>query len=72
MGDFLKNDNSNEQIAAFYTDFSKAFEIVPLFELMKKIADLGVGGYLIEVLANYFEGRKQFVRIDTVASKTLT
>ena len=53
--------NSNEQIVVFYADFSKAFDKVPDFVLMKKAADIGVGGCLLEVLANYLDGRKQFV-----------
>ena len=34
------DDNSIEQIVAFYADFSEAFDKVPHFELMKKVADV--------------------------------
>ena len=63
-------DNSNEEILALYTDFSKAFDKVSHFELMK-LADIVVGGCLLEVLANYLDERKQFVRVDNVSYKTL-
>ena len=55
----------------FYADFSKAFDKVPHFELMKKVADVGVGGCLLAVLANYLDGRKQFMRVDNVSSQSL-
>ena len=64
------DDNSKEQIVAFYTDFSKAFDKFPHFEQIQKVADIGVGGCLLEVLANYLYGRKQFVRLDNVYSRT--
>ena len=47
------DDNSTEQIVALYTDFSKASDKVPYFGLMKKVADIGIGGCLLELLANY-------------------
>ena len=31
---------------------------------MKKVDDIGVGGCLLEVLAKYLDGRKQFVIVD--------
>ena len=62
------DDYSNEQIVAFYTDFSKAFDKTPHFELMKKVADIAVGDCLLEMLANYFDGRQLFVRVDNVVS----
>ena len=65
------DDISNEQFVAFYTDFSKVFDKFPKFELMKNVADIGVGSCLFNVLANYFERRKQFVKVDSFSSKTL-
>ena len=53
------DDNSNEQILAFKTDFSKAFDTDLHFELLKKVADIGVGVCLLEVLANYLDEHKQ-------------
>ena len=38
---------------------------------MKNLAGIGVGCCLLEVLANYLDGRKQFVRVDNVSSTTL-
>ena len=65
------DDNLNEQNTALYARFWEAFDEVPHFEPMKKIAEIGVGGCLLEVLANCLNGRKQLVRADNVSSKTL-
>ena len=62
---------SKDEIIAFYTDFSKAFDKVPHHELLKKIAKTGVGGCLVQVLDDYLKNRKKFVRVDNVRSKTL-
>ena len=63
--------NSNEQIVALFIDFSKALGMFSHFELMKKVANIGVGGCLLEVLANYLDVRKKFMRVDNVSSRTL-
>ena len=53
-----------------FKQFLKSLRMVPHFELMKKVAGFGVGGCLLEALANYRDRWKQFVRVDNV-SKTL-
>ena len=58
------DSDPNSEIVAFYTDFSKAFDKVPQYELIQKVAQIGVGGCLLKILINYLENRKQFVRID--------
>ena len=50
----------------YYTDFSKAFDKVPHFELLKKVANIGVGGCFLEVLASYLENRTQWVKCENV------
>ena len=37
----------------------------------KKSPQIGIGGCLLEILINYLENRKQFVRIDNCSSRTL-
>ena len=64
----LDKDRSSE-IVAFYTDFSNAFDKVPHFELLCKVAEIGVGGCILEVLINYLTNRKQFVRVENVCSQ---
>ena len=59
----LDND-PNSEVIAFYTDFSKAFDNVPHFELLKKVANIEVVGCLLQFLMDYLSNRKQFVRID--------
>ena len=65
--DALDND-PNSEVIAFYTDFSKAFDKVPHFELLKKVANIGVGGCLPQILMDCLSNRKQFVRIDKTCS----
>ena len=47
--DALDND-PNSEVIAFYTDFLKAFEKLPHFELLKKVAIIGVGECLLQIL----------------------
>ena len=54
----------------YCTDFSKAFDKVPHFELLKKVANIGVGGCFLEVLASYLENRTQWVKCDNVSSSS--
>ena len=68
--DALDNKSSTE-IVAFYTDFSKAFDKVPHFELVQKVANIGEGGCLLEIIIDYLDNRKQFVRVDNTRSETL-
>ena len=68
--DALDNESSTE-IVAFYTDFSKAFDKLPHFELVQKVANIGVGGCLLEIIIDYLDNRKQFVRVDNTRSETL-
>ena len=54
-----------------FTDFSKTFDKVPHFELMKKVPDNGVQDFLLEIMVKHFDERKQFVRVINVSSKRL-
>ena len=63
------DNNSSSEIVAFYTDFSKAFDNVPHFELLCKIAKIGVGGCILEVLFDFLTNRKQLVRLKNVCSQ---
>ena len=38
------------EVVVFYTDFAKAFDRVPHYELLLKAGQIGIGGYLLEVL----------------------
>ena len=65
--DELDNDPKSEVIA-FYTDFSEAFDKVPRFELLKTVANIGLGGCLLQILMDYLSNRKQFARINNICS----
>ena len=63
--------NVQSEVVLFYTDFAKAFDCVPHYELLLKARQIGVGGCLLEVLHDYLNGREQFVRVDNIKSKHL-
>ena len=49
------DSKSNSENVAFNTDFSKAADKVPHYELIQKVAQIRVGGCLLEILINYLE-----------------
>ena len=63
--------NVQSEVVVFYTDFAKAFNCVPHYELLIKAGQIDIGGCLLEVLYDYLNGREQFVRVDNIKSKTL-
>ena len=63
--------DSQSEIIALYTDFSKAFDKVPHYELIQKMIDIGVGGCLLEILIDYLSDRRQYMRVDITSSKIL-
>lgn len=50
------------QLDVVYTDFSKAFDRVPLDILISKLAAFGIHAALLEWLKSYLVGRTQYVR----------
>ena len=65
----MDEDHSTE-VTVFHTDFSKAFDKVAHYTLIQKGKIFGVDGSLFEILINYLENRKQFVRVDNTRPKT--
>ena len=65
------DENPTDDVFADYMDFSKAFDKVPHLELLKKTANIGVGGCLLEILCDYLNGRKQYVKVEKTSSVTL-
>ena len=62
---YLENDiKENAELWVLYVDFSKAFDKVPHQPLISKIAEMGIGGKILELLASYLTARKQCVKID--------
>ena len=53
--------NVLSEVVVFYTDFAKAFDHVPHYELILKAGQIGIGRCLLEVLYGYLNGREQFV-----------
>ena len=47
--------NSKTKIVAVYTDFAKAFDKNPHFELLRTVADIGIGDCLLEILFDYLK-----------------
>ena len=44
---------------------------MPHFELVQKVSNIGVGDCLLEIIIDYLDNRKQFVRVDNTRSETL-
>ena len=63
--------NKEDNVVAFYSEFSKAFDRVPHRLLLEKCASIGVSGCFLEILHDYLYGREQFVRKNSCSSATL-
>ena len=63
--------NTSDNIATFYSNFSKALDRVPHKELLIKVRQIGVGGCFLEVLVYYHHNRRLFVRADNTSSRIL-
>ena len=63
--------NTSDNIVAFYSDSSKAFDKVPHKELLIKVGRIGVGGCFLNILIDYLHNRQQFVRADNRNSRIL-
>ena len=63
--------NTNTDIVAVYTVSVMTFSKIPHFELLRKVAHIGIGYCLLEILFDYLKDRKQFVRLDNVCSEVL-
>ena len=44
------NYSVDNQALALYIDFQKAFDRVPHSEMLKNVSNIGVGGFILEVL----------------------
>ena len=54
--------NAENHVIAFYTDFSKAFDKVPHYELLQKMSNIGVGGCFLEIIAEEINTNSFFVK----------
>ena len=60
---YVAMDNDpTAQIIAFYGEFFKAFDTVPHELLICKPCDIGAGGCFLDILYDYSNKRKQYVR----------
>ena len=50
--------NVQNEVVVFYTDFAKAFDRVPHYELLLKAGQNGIGGCLLEVFYDSLNGRE--------------
>ena len=63
------DDDSCTEIIAFYLYVSDASDKVPHFEVLCKIAKIGVGGCISEAVFHHLTNRKQFVRVENDCSQ---
>lgn len=64
----LSNGNNVEVV---YTDFSKAFDKIDHFLLIKKLVSLNYNFLPIKWITSYLDSRTQFVKIGDVVSRTI-
>ena len=65
------DESSSNTVVAFYTDFAKAFDRVPHYELLKKVSAIGVEGCFLDILCDYLEQQTQHVRDRNTISQQL-
>jgi hypothetical protein len=63
-----KNSKLNKVIAAIFVDFRKAFDTVDHSLLLRKLFHYGFDNNSLALLANYFGGRKQCVKVNGMFS----
>ena len=56
------------QVDAIYTDFSKAFDVIPHDLLLAKLSNFGIGSRITDWLSSYLSGRQQRVKIENTLS----
>jgi hypothetical protein len=61
-------DKPSTSIKAVYVDFSKAFDKINHDLLLRKLAKIGIGGKLLQLIRSYLTDRKQFVKIGRCSS----
>ena len=54
----------DNEVLAFCTDFSKAFDRVPHFELLKNVSNIGVGVRILEGLFDYLPEKKEYTMVE--------
>ena len=65
------NYSSHNQSDIVYLDFSKAFDSIPHFELLKKLNNIGISGNLYSWFCSYLSYRTQSVSINGTFSSQL-
>ena len=63
--------DSGQVVDIVYLDFSKAFDSVSHQNLLSKLRQYGIGGSLLNWLADYLKGRRQRVVVEGVSSSFL-
>ena len=58
-----------KQVDVIYTDFSKAFDRVPISVVEKALECYGVCGHLLNWLSSYLRTRKQYVQFKNIRSE---
>lgn len=63
--------NLNKHTLAIYLDFKKAFDLVDINILLKRLRAYGIGGKALQILSTFSKGRKQVVKIKNQYSGVL-
>ena len=62
--------DNGECVDVFYMDFQKAFDTVPHYRLLVKLADYGIAPNLLKVVSDFLEDRVYRVRVGNAYSKS--
>ena len=60
--------NNNEYTIGIFCDLTKAFDMVPVDIMCKKLEKIGIRGSTLNWFRNYLTDRQQFVCIDSISS----
>ncbi len=64
--------NNKEFTIGIFCDLTKAFDMVPIRLLLKKLSKIGINGTILKWFQNYLTERQQFVQIGQDKSSLLT
>ena len=69
MDKLITSLEKKEHVVGIFPDFSKAFETVDHYILLRKLSHYGIGGNALNWFESYVSGRTQYVIYNGVSSQ---